>query len=86
MTARQFVAGLRTTGNKGIINFINAGDFAVSDMYLFINWCASVLDVLCDRVLGNTFILIREELYFQLKSSGYLGFHNKRTKRGVAKE
>lgn len=29
VTASQFAALLQTTGNKGIINFINAGDFAV---------------------------------------------------------
>ncbi|XP_027168271.1 uncharacterized protein LOC113768205 isoform X1 [Coffea eugenioides] len=29
VTASQFVALLQTTGNKGIINFINGGDFAV---------------------------------------------------------
>lgn len=30
VTASQFAALLQTTGNQGIINFINAGDFAVS--------------------------------------------------------
>lgn len=30
VTASQFVALLQTTGNHGIINFINGGDFAVS--------------------------------------------------------
>lgn len=30
VTASQFVALLQTTGNRGLINFINGGDFAVS--------------------------------------------------------
>ncbi|KAK2971371.1 hypothetical protein RJ640_030337, partial [Escallonia rubra] len=32
ISASQFAALLQTTGNKGIINFINAGDFAVSSI------------------------------------------------------
>ncbi|CAM8936882.1 unnamed protein product [Rhodiola kirilowii] len=32
VTASQFVALLQTTGNRGIINFLNAGDFAISSV------------------------------------------------------
>ncbi|EXC04011.1 hypothetical protein L484_006903 [Morus notabilis] len=32
VTASQFVALLQTTGNRGIINFINGGDFAVTSI------------------------------------------------------
>lgn len=56
VTASQFMALLHTTGNKGVINFINAGDFAVS---VYLNICIVGGSLLIYKLYSTACIILQ---------------------------